>query len=99
MRGDSMFDIKIEGLDALQREMNELADAARALDGNVCDLRFDPSSEQSVRDAITRMEAAVDAKIARWRSNPSVRAIAENSKEHFRRRILRMATEGKPVSK
>jgi len=84
-----MFEVKIEGFEKLQRELSELADAARALDGNLCDLRFDPGDENSVRDAITRMEAAVDAKTARWRSNAAVREIAEKSKQRFREEILR----------
>jgi hypothetical protein len=87
-----MFEVKMEGFEKLQRELSELADAARALDGNLCDLRFDPGDESSVRDAIARMEAAVDAKTARWRSNSAVREIAEKSKQRFREEILRKAS-------
>ena len=87
-----MFEVKMEGFEKLQRELSELADAARALDGNFCDLRFDPGDKSSVRDAIARMEAAVDAKTARWRSNAAVREIAEKSKQQFREEILRRAS-------
>jgi len=86
-----MFEIKIEGLGQLQKHLEELEEAARALDGNLCDLRFDPSNEQSVRDAIHKMETSVDAKVARWRDNSAVREIAQKSKERFREQILQRA--------
>jgi hypothetical protein len=90
-----MFKVEIKGVDRLQKELKELGDAARALDGELCNLQFDPGNEESVRDAIARMESAVDAKLATWRGNPGVRAIAEKSTEHFRQRILERVTEAK----
>ena len=86
-----MFNVKIEGLEGLQKHLDELAEAVRALDGKLCDLQFDPSNEESVRDAISKMEITVDARIARWRGNPAVREIAEKSKNQFRERILKRA--------
>ena len=71
-----MFDVKLEGLGQLQKQLEELADAAQALDGNLCELRFEPQNEESVRDAITQMEASVDNRIAKWRGNPGVRDIS-----------------------
>jgi hypothetical protein len=37
-----MFEVKIEGLEKVQQELGELADAVSALDGDLCNLRFDP---------------------------------------------------------
>jgi len=92
-----MFSVKIEGLEKVQRELEELGDAVRALDGTLCDLRFDPSDADSVRDAIAQMEKAVDAKTARWRNNSAVREIAQRSKERFREAILdRASTARRP---
>ena len=86
-----MFEVKIEGLEKVQQELGELADAVSALDGDLCDLRFDPHDGDSVRGAITQMEAAVDAKTARWRGNAAVRQIAQEAKQRFREEILREA--------
>ena len=86
-----MFELKIEGLGQLEKHLKELEEAARALDGNLCDLRFDPSDEQSVNDAINKMEALVEAKVARWKDNSAVREIAQKSKEYFREQILQQA--------
>lgn len=88
-----MFEFKIEGLDNFQRELTELSDAAKALDGEICDLSFNPNDKESVQAAIARMEAAVDAKIEKWRNNPAVRELANSSKEVFRRRILDEAAQ------
>jgi len=86
-----MFEVKIEGLERIQQELGEFADAVSALDGNLCDLRFDPHDKDSVRSAITQMETAVDARTAKWRGNPAVREIAREAKQRFREEILRKA--------
>ena len=88
-----MLEFKIEGLDRFTKDLKELSDAAKALDGSVCELKFDPSDRDSVDAAIAKMEAAVDARIARWKGNSAVRALAEKSKQDFRRRILDQVAE------
>jgi len=87
-----MFNVKVEGLERVQKELAELADATAALDGTLCNVRFDPSNADSVREAISEMEKAVDTKTARWRSNSAVREIAQRSKERFRKAILDQAS-------
>lgn len=83
-----MFEIKVEGLENVQKELEELADAVGALDGNLCDLRFDPNDKDSVHAAITQMETAVDAKTASWGSNAAVRDLVQQAKQRFREEIL-----------
>jgi hypothetical protein len=57
--------VKIEGLDKLQRELQDAERALMTLDGTIANLKFDPDDRQSVQNAIRQMETAIDTKVAR----------------------------------
>ena len=91
--GENMF--KIEGLDKLQKELDEVSKSLNALSGQVSSLQFDPGNEASVAAAVRKMEASVDAKVARYRNNPFVKELTADIKKQYREEILKQAREAK----
>ena len=79
--------MKITGLDKLARQTDELARFAKAIDGDLVTVKFDPNDTTSVQEAIRQMERAVDAKAAPFRSNSLVMNLAVQTKEKFRQAI------------
>lgn len=79
--------VKITGLKQLTRELDQAAKAARALDGEVATVSFDPTSAASVEAAIRNVEAAVDAKLASYANNPLVAQLVSRLKEIYAREI------------
>jgi hypothetical protein len=88
----SPLDIKITGLDALTKTLEDAQRAIESIDGELATLRIDPNNPQA---AISEMERLVDAKLARYRGNAIVDQISEKSKEAFRKAILEKAEEAK----
>ena len=86
-----MFDIKITGLDELQRKLDEASQAFQALDGEMATLRFNPNDPGNIDGAIREMEAAVDAKVAPYAGNALVESVAQQLKEKYRSAILEKA--------
>ncbi len=86
---------KIEGLDKLQKELDEVSKAMKSIGGEVATLRFDPDDDSSVASAIRKMENAVDAKVSRYRSNPFVKEMAADIKKEYRSEILKQARRAK----
>jgi hypothetical protein len=87
--------VRIEGLDKLQRELQDAERAMRTLDGTIAKLNFDPDDRQSVQNAIRQMEAAIDSKVARYRGNALVSQLVPKMKEQYRQKILELAKAGK----
>jgi hypothetical protein len=83
--------VKIEGLDKLQRELQDAERAMRTLDGTIAQLKFDPDDRQSVQSAIRQMETAIDNKVGRYRGNALVSQLVANMKEQYRQKILELA--------
>ena len=79
--------ITITGLDKLQRDLDELQRAIKALDGPIAKIKIVPGDSQSVARGIREMEAAVDAKAAPYRNNPMVNKIVDLAKHHFAERL------------
>ena len=79
--------MKITGFDKLARQTDELARFAKAIDGDLVTVKFDPDDPTSVQEAIRQMERAVDAKAAPFRSNSLVMNLAAQTKEKFRQAI------------
>jgi hypothetical protein len=86
--------VKIEGLDKLQKELAEFGKAVSSLDGTICELRFNPEDQGSVREAISQMERAVDTKVARWRNNKTIMDLAKEMKARFRQQIMNRTRKG-----
>jgi hypothetical protein len=87
-----MLNVKITGLEALQRNLEEASKAMASLHGTITTLKFNPADPESVNGAIREMEAAVDQKIAPYASNSIVAELAAASKTSFRNQILKMAS-------
>lgn len=83
--------MKITGLDKLTRQLDEAGKAAKALDGDLATINFDPNDPASVRSAVREMERAVDQKVSRWRGNPLVDDMATKTKAAMRDGINKRA--------
>jgi hypothetical protein len=77
IRRRRIFDIKITGLDELQRKLDEASQAFQALDGELATLRYNPNDPGSIEGAMREMEAAVDAKVAPYAGNALVESVAQ----------------------
>ena len=84
------MNIKITGLDKLQRELKDAERALKAIDGTVASLKFDPADSRSVKNAIRQMEAAIDSKVAPYRTNEIVSKLAQGMKDQYRKKILEL---------
>jgi len=87
--------LKITGFGQVERELKELSEAAVALDGDICQLKFDPSNGSDVERAVREMETEIDRRVSRWRNNAAVKKLVEESKARFRREILDRAKAAK----
>lgn len=76
--------VAIQGLDKLTRQLDEAGKAAKALDGDLTTVNFDPSSAASVNEAVRQMERAIDQKVSRWRGNPLVDELVKTTKATMR---------------
>lgn len=83
--------MKITGLDALSRTLQDLEKAVAGLDGDIAQVRFNPHDPLSIEEAIEGVKSAVDQKIKAHRDNEVVISIAEGIKERFRTAILEQA--------
>jgi hypothetical protein len=80
---------KLEGLEKLQKELAEFQRAISSLDGTICQVRFNPEDEASIQEAVSQMERAVAAKVAKWRNSKMIIDIAKAMKLRYREKILR----------
>jgi hypothetical protein len=87
--------IKISGLDKLSKKIDEMAEFAKELDGDICKVSFDPDDPSSIDRAVVAMESAIDAKAATYRSNDWIDNVVTKAKESFRARILEKAAEAR----
>jgi hypothetical protein len=85
-----MLEVKSTGIGHLETYMKEFQDAAAALHLNFVVPEFDPATEP-VQDAIAKMEATVDERVAPWKHNQTVRGMAEETKRRFRDEMLKRA--------
>lgn len=88
-----MFEIK--GLEKLMRQLDELQRAMADLDGDIATVKFNPHDQRDVERAIREMERAIDAKVAPYQHNPTVRNIATAAKQNFRERLLKRAADAR----
>jgi hypothetical protein len=90
-----MINVKITGLDKLQRELKDAQRAFQSLDGTIATLKWNPADPKSVQEAIKHMEAAVDRKVAPYRGNDLVAKVAQGLKDTYRQRILEQRNAAK----
>ena len=85
----------IEGLDKLQKQLEDASKAFETLDGEITTIQFDPSDQASVEAAIADMERAIDSKTAPFAGNPFVENVSAQMKAKYRDQILARAVETK----
>ena len=83
--------IKITGLDALSKRMDQLAKFAEEVDGELAIVSFDPTDPGSIETAISEMEAAIDQKALSYENNDMVADLVEQMKANLREQILEKA--------
>jgi hypothetical protein len=77
--GDGM---KIRGLDAFQKTLDDAQHAISSLDGQIGSVQFDPSDARSVEDAVALMESMIDSKLSSFRGNAIVESLIPQMKEN-----------------
>jgi hypothetical protein len=80
--------IKVTGLEALTRDLDQAVKAIRALDGELTEVKFDPSDPSSVESAIADVETAIDRKVGAYRGNPIVESWITEIKAKYRKNLL-----------
>lgn len=63
--------IRIEGLEKLQRQLDQAQKAFAELDGELLKLSFDPNDATSVEAAIAELKLAIDRKAAPFKGKTS----------------------------
>jgi hypothetical protein len=86
-----MLEVKSIGMGHLETYLKELQDAAAALHLNFPIPEFDAADEKSLQEAIARMEASVDERVAPWKHNQTVLGMAQETKRRFRDDMLKKA--------
>lgn len=82
-----MIKSEIKGLDKIQNMLQEAQRAAKAIDGEIAQLRFNPADPKSVEQAIAEGKAKVDEKLGRYSSNPIAKQMAEALKHKIEERV------------
>ena len=79
--------IKISGLDALAKQLDDAQQAMGELEGELS-VSFDPNDPASIEAAIQDVEGIIDAKILPWASNALVGQMVAGVKGQYRQAIL-----------
>lgn len=83
----------MKGLDKLLWELDQFSKVISELDGDICEVRFDPDDPASIEQAIGQMEAAIDERASSYNGNELVMSVVEEMKEQYREAILEKAAE------
>lgn len=87
-----MFEIK--GLDTLTKHLEEAAKFSEELEGSL-EIKFDPSSPESIEQALVQMESFINQKAASFSTNPMIENIVNQYKEQSRTFILDRAAQAR----
>ena len=79
--------MKITGLDALSRTLEELEKVLAELDGDLAHVTFNPYDPHSIEQAIHKFNSAVDERLEGYEHNEFVVNIVEEFKENGRSAI------------
>lgn len=82
---------KIDGLDKLNRDLEQAQKAIAAMDGELGTVGFNPEDPASIEAAIQEVERLIDERLGSYASNPIIGPIAESLKEKYRDGILEKA--------
>lgn len=87
--------MKIEGLDQLTKQLQQLENFANELDGLLGEVSFDPFDAESIEHAIVNMENLIDQKAQGYSANPMIAELVANVKENYRQQIIDKAAEAR----
>jgi hypothetical protein len=90
-----MISLKITGLDGLQRQLDDAANALQTLEGELATVKYNPNDPSSVEAAVVQIEQTIDAKIAPYHGNKIVENIAAQLKETYRQEIYGRAAKAR----
>ncbi len=90
-----MISLKITGLDALQKQFDDAANALQALDGELATVKYNPNDPSSVEAAVVQIEQTIDAKISPYRGNKIVENLTAQLKEKYRQQIYDRAAKAR----
>jgi hypothetical protein len=90
-----MIDLKITGLDTLQKQLNDASNALQALDGELTTVKYNPNDPSSVEAAVVQIQQIIDAKIAPYRGNNIVENLVSQLKERYRQQIYDRAAKAR----
>lgn len=80
--------MKIQGLDKFRKTLKEAREALSALDGILDSVEFTYDDPASIESAIQAVDHAIDSRLRHLNSNPMVASMVEQTKQHFRQRII-----------
>ena len=83
--------LKIEGLDKLQRQLEDAQAAFSEIDGELGTVRFDPHDPASIERAVQDMTRIVDERVGRYASNSIVGPLVAEMKDRYREAIIEKA--------
>ncbi|WP_248308056.1 nucleotide-binding protein [Bosea sp. AS-1] len=86
---------RASGFDKLQRELDQFAKAAKALDGDIVELKFNASSADSVETAVAEMRAAVQARVSPYLGSKMVQKMVAEVIANYEQKILERASESR----
>ena len=89
-----MLEVKSIGMGHLETYLKELQEASAALHLNFTLPGFDAGSEESLQEAMARMETSVDERVAPWKHNQTVLGMAQEAKKRFREEMKARAQSG-----
>lgn len=82
---------KIEGLDKLQRQLEDAQRAFQELDGELGRVTFDPHEPASIEHAVQEMTRMIDDRVGRYAANPIVAPLVDEMKVKYREAIVEKA--------
>lgn len=85
---------KLEGLDELQQNIEQMQRVAEELDGDLGTIPFNPEDPESIAHAIIEMERLVDERFS-GSGGAMLESIADEMKEAYRAAILEKAAEAR----
>lgn len=87
--------MKVTGLNQLSKQIKQLEQFTKEIDGSLGAVHFDPFDAESIEQAIVKMENLIDQKSESYLSNPMIVEIVGNLKENYRQSLIDKATEAR----